>query len=237
MRRLSLTAIAALLALTEGTALAGPLDVPLQSATIVGVGRHLIVPVPSGARVVSAGDSRLATVQSLSDTELLIAGVARGQTTVRLRDAEGTETDYQILVDTALATSPDTNAQVISVGIGHQKGFALSDVKRIAVGDPKVADAMLVGGREILVTGIASGRTSLIIWRTNDTRVSYVLKVEEKPLEESASEIRQLLGPMEGIRLRFIGDHIYLDGDVETKEDLDLVKRVCGLYQPVLVCL
>jgi Flp pilus assembly secretin CpaC len=237
MRRLLQRFSLVLLALCAGTAAAGPLDVPILTGTIVGVGRHVIVSIPSGAQVVAAGDQHLATAQSLSDTELLVTGIARGQTTVRLRDAEGTETSWQILVDATSPVATENPAQLISIGVGHQKSLFLTDVKRIAVGDPKVADAMVVGGREILLTGMAAGRTSLIIWRNNEARVSYVLKIEDKPLEESAAEIRQLLGPMEGVRLRLVGDHIYLDGDVETKEDLELVKRVCGLYQPVLVCL
>lgn len=236
MRRSLALSCAALLLLSTGRVSADPLDVPLLSATTVGVGRHVIVPIPAGARIVSAGDARLATAQLLSDTEVLITGVARGHTTVTVKDADGNETAYEVMIDSVPA-APTDNEQVVALGVGHQKTFAVPDVTRIAIGDPKVADAMVVGGREILLTGLTAGRTSLLIWRANDVRVSYVLKIEEKPLEESAAEIRQLLGPMEGIRLRFIGEHIYLDGDVETREDGDLVKRVCGLYQPVLVCL
>ncbi len=211
---------------------------PLHAAVSVGAGRHVVIHVPAGTRSVGSLDSRVVHTQLLSDTEALLTGVMHGETTIVARGRDGTETTFDVTVDASSLPTPDPKpAEILSLGVGHQKTFVVSDIRRVAIGDPKVADVSVIDGKEILLTGVAPGRTSLLIWRGRDVHVSYVVSVEEKPIEDYANEIRQLLGLMEGIRLRVIGERIFLDGEVETKEDGELVKRVCDLYPQVLVCL
>jgi len=210
---------------------------PLRPAVAVTVGRHLLFRVSPGSVAVTS-DARFVLTQLLSDTEVLVTGVSRGTAAMTIRNADRSQTTYEVLVETAaLEPAAAQAAQTLSLGVGHQQVYTADGVKRIAVGDPKIADVSMVDGRQVLITGVAPGRTSLIVWRGNDVRVSYVVKVQEKPLEESLDEIKQLLGPMEGIRLRMIGDHIYLDGEFLTAEDGAAIQRVCSLYSQVLVCL
>jgi Flp pilus assembly secretin CpaC len=211
-------------------------QVPLQLPVSVTAGHHAVVSVPSGSRSASVADAHVATAQLVSDSEVLLTGVTRGKTTLLVRSGDQIETTYAVTVDATPTPPVDSAVETVQIGVGHQKTFLVPDVRRVAVGDPKVADVTVVDGKEVLLTGITAGRTSLLIWRANDARMSYAIAVEEKPLEESAAEIRALLEMMEGVRLRIIGSRIYLDGDPEPV-DVPLVKRVCELYQPTLVCL
>jgi pilus assembly protein CpaC len=122
----------------------------------------------------------------------------------------------------------------ISLGVGQQKVIQVSNVARVAIGEPDVADVKQVGGgNELLVTGVAEGRTSLLVWRNNDTRLSYVIVVRKQDPKEVVSEVRALLGDREGIQIRVVGDRVYLDGETITTDDYERVQQITTLYPSV----
>jgi pilus assembly protein CpaC len=122
----------------------------------------------------------------------------------------------------------------ISLGVGQQKIITVSNVQRVAIGDPDVADVKQVGGgSELLVTGVAEGRTSLLVWRVNDSRISYLVVVRKQDPKEVVSEVRALLGDREGIQIRVVGDRVYLDGETITTDDYERVGQIVSLYPSV----
>src|SRR5438132_5246349 len=122
----------------------------------------------------------------------------------------------------------------ISLGVGQQKVIQVSNVARVAIGEPDVADVKQVGGgNELLITGVGEGRTSLLVWRNNDTRISYVIVVRKQDPKEVVSEVRALLGDREGIQIRIVGDRVYLDGETITTDDYERVQQVTALYPSV----
>ena len=121
----------------------------------------------------------------------------------------------------------------ISIGLGQQKVIQVGSVARIAIGDPEVADVKQVGGGDLLVTGISEGRTSLLVWKTNQSRASYVVLVRKQDPKEVVSEIRALLGDREGIQIRVVGEHGYLDGETPTTDDQERVQQIATLYPNV----
>ena len=127
-----------------------------------------------------------------------------------------------------------TDQGTISLGVGQQKVIQVSNVARVAIGEPDVADVKQVGGgNELLVTGVGEGRTSLLVWRTNDTRLSYVVIVRKQDPKEVVSEVRALLGDREGIQIRVVGDRVYLDGETITTDDYERVQQITTLYPSV----
>ena len=57
--------------------------------------------------------------------------------------------------------------EVIAVEVGtHKLVRQAQGVKRIAVGDPAIADINVINGREVLITGKKLGITSLLVWPT-----------------------------------------------------------------------
>jgi pilus assembly protein CpaC len=85
------------------------------------------------------------------------------------------------------------DSETLRIRIGHQKSLMVSGLKRVAVGDPKVVDVTVLDGREILVTGVGEGTTSLIIWTKKGPALSYMLKVADKFPDDIAAELKQLL--------------------------------------------
>ena len=134
----------------------------------------------------------------------------------------------------ARAQAQADNGSTISLGVGQQKTISVSNVQRVAIGDPEVADVKQVGGGgELLITGVAEGRTSLLVWRSNDSRISYLVVVRKQDPKEVVSEVRALLGDREGIQIRVVGDRVYLDGETITTDDYERVQQVTTLYPSV----
>jgi pilus assembly protein CpaC len=135
----------------------------------------------------------------------------------------------------AQAAQAQSEGSTISLGIGQQRVITVPNVQRVAIGDPEIADVKQVGGgNELLVTGVAEGRTSLLVWRVNDSRISYLVVVRKQDPKEVVSEIRALLGDREGIQIRVVGSTVYLDGETITTDDYERVQQVVSLYQPAV---
>ncbi len=123
---------------------------------------------------------------------------------------------------------------VITLGVGQQKVLQLGNVARVAIGEPEVADVRQVGGGgELLITGVGEGRTSLLVWRQNDARLSYLVVVRKQDPKEVVSEVRALLGDREGIHVRVVGDRVFVDGETVTADDYDRVQQVLQLYPSI----
>jgi len=131
-----------------------------------------------------------------------------------------------------LAGAARADDNTISLGVGSQRVLSVSGVSRIAVADPSVADVRNVGG-QILVIGAGEGRTSVIVWKSNGSRVTYTVSVRKQDPNEVAGEMRRLLGEIEGVNIRMVGDRIFLDGQAYTAQDAERIDQVVGLYPNV----
>src|SRR3989442_12186770 len=146
---------------------------------------------------------------------------------------------HRRLVPALLALFPATafaqsDGATIHLGVGQQKTLTLGNVQRVAIGDPEVADVKQVGGgNELLLTGVGEGRTSLLVWQRSDRRSSYAVVVRKPDPRELVSEVRALLGDREGLRVRVVGDRVYLDGETLTGDDQERVQQVVSLYPQV----
>src|SRR5438874_5854638 len=134
----------------------------------------------------------------------------------------------------SLATGAQSDGATLTLGVGQQKTLTLRNVQRVAIGDPEVADVKQVGGgNELLLTGVGEGRTSLLVWVRGERRISYSVVVRKQDLRELVSEVRALLGDREGIRVRVVGDRVYLDGETITADDYERVQLVVSTYPQV----
>ncbi|MGI5860708.1 MAG: type II and III secretion system protein family protein [Myxococcales bacterium] len=125
------------------------------------------------------------------------------------------------------------DSSTIALGVGTQKVINVPGIARIAIGDPSIADVRPLGSSQVLVVGQAEGRTTLLIWKSNGSRLSYLISVRKKDPNEIIEEIKRLLGDREGITVRMVGDRIYLDGYAYTTEDHERVQQIVNLYPQV----
>jgi pilus assembly protein CpaC len=121
----------------------------------------------------------------------------------------------------------------ISLGVGTQKVVTIPGIQRIAVGDPSIADVRNIGNNQILIIGQGEGKTTLIVWKTSGQRVSYLVSVRKQDPNEVIAEIKRLLGEIEGVTVRMVGDRVYLDGQAYTAQDAERIEQITGLYPNV----
>ncbi|HEX8705235.1 MAG TPA: pilus assembly protein N-terminal domain-containing protein [Myxococcaceae bacterium] len=121
----------------------------------------------------------------------------------------------------------------IALGVGTQKVVTIPGITRIALGDPSIAEVKTIGNNQVLIIGQNEGKTTLLIWKSSGQRVSYLIAVRRQDPNEIISEIKKLLGEIEGVSVRMVGDRIYLDGQAYTTQDADRIDQVVSLYPNV----
>jgi pilus assembly protein CpaC len=137
---------------------------------------------------------------------------------------------WMLLAGTA-ARAQDSS--LITLGVGAQKVITVPGTTRIALGDPSIAEVKIIGNNQILIIGQAEGKTTLLIWKSSGQRVSYLVVVRKQDPNEIISEIKKLLGEIEGVSVRMVGDRIYLDGQAYTTSDAERIDQVVSLYPNV----
>lgn len=140
---------------------------------------------------------------------------------------------FVALVLSAAPAFSQEDSSTISLGVGTQKVINVPGIARIAIGDPSVADVKPLGTTQVLIVGQAEGRTTLLLWKANGSRLSYLISVRKKDPNEIIEEIKKLLGDREGITVRMVGDRIYLDGYAYTTDDHERVEQIVNLYPQV----
>jgi hypothetical protein len=128
----------------------------------------------------------------------------------------------------APASAPPKEVRVL---VGDQfvlePGFAVGD---IAVADPAVADYRVRPGRRaILLLGIGSGRTKLILWhQDNKTRAEVEIVVETREQAEAETKLRVLLRDYPSVKVDRVGSGLVVTGNVSSEEDLALIERMAA---------
>ncbi len=112
---------------------------------------------------------------------------------------------------TAQQVEPTT---VLRVPVGNSSVVTHGAVlDRVSIGNPEIADAVVVSAREVVVNGKTAGTTSLLLWDRAGGRAVYSIRVTaDAPMLER--EFRTLF-PGEDIRARAVGNTVILEGEVE----------------------
>jgi pilus assembly protein CpaC len=122
----------------------------------------------------------------------------------------------------------------LQLGVGSQKVLTVGPMERLAVGDPAVADAKVIGNNQILLLGVGEGRTSLLVWRAGKPVLSYAIQTRTyRGGQLEASELTRLLRTCEDVTAHITGDQIYLEGEAHTADDLLRVNQVTVMYPQV----
>lgn len=122
-------------------------------------------------------------------------------------------------------TAPPREMALI-VGRGELLQFG-ADVVRVAVSEPKIADAVVVSPREIMVNGKGVGKATVVVWETGSAPVRFQVDVAEdrSGFEGVKREISTSLGD-EGIRVTGNAETVVLTGTVR---DVQSSKRAEAL--------
>lgn len=106
----------------------------------------------------------------------------------------------------------------LAVGKSHVLKFE-GRIRRVSVAEPKVAEVVVVSPQEVLLSGKATGVTTLVVWDEAGGVFSYDVSVAaESPLaQQVAAQLASLL-PKEKIKVEQVGSSVVLSGPVTTEE-------------------
>lgn len=126
----------------------------------------------------------------------------------------------------AAADPPVVRQLSLTTGRGELLQFQ-SDVQRVAISEPKIADAVAVSPREVMVNAKGPGNTTLIVWETAGAPVRYNIHVDNDitDLEDLRREIAEAL-PGLGIKVSGTSDVLVLTGNAK---DVEQSKRAGAL--------
>lgn len=128
----------------------------------------------------------------------------------------------------ACTALPGQSSKELSILLGQGELLQFpSDIVRVAVAEPKVADAVVVSPREVMVNAKGLGSTSVVVWETGSEPVRYTIRV--KPDEETFNLVKKSVAdslPGSNITLTGSGETVVLTGDAKSEEE---AKRAAAL--------
>lgn len=120
----------------------------------------------------------------------------------------------------------------LAVAAGGSRVLQTRDVERVAVADPSVADVVVISRSEVLVNGIAPGRTTLHIWQKGG-RTGYTVDVLADS-KQMVDELRRLLN-LSGVVVWAVKQAVILDGTVADEAQRDRAGKLAAIYTDQVV--
>ncbi len=125
----------------------------------------------------------------------------------------------------------------INLLLGEQKTLEVNGVSKVSVGDGTVLKVTVLGANELLLSGLATGLTTMTIWNTAGQKETLTVEVYAVNPEDVRRELEALLTvegtPIEGVQVRVIGDRVVIDGQVFKEGDVTRVEAVAKMYKSV----
>ncbi len=124
-------------------------------------------------------------------------------------------------------TRPQSHDITLLEGRGELISFP-QDVTKVAISEPKIADAVVISPREVMINAKGAGRATLVIWETGADPTRYEINVTKDTTEWDAfaKAINDAAGSP--ISVTGTGDTIVLSGTVKSAAD---AKRLAGMAQ------
>lgn len=120
----------------------------------------------------------------------------------------------------------------INIVTGMSRLLDVNTVTRVAVGDPDIADVVVVSEREILINGICAGITSLHIWDQHGLRESVIRVHDDVAYVED--EIQRAIG-FPDVSVRVVRGVVILDGEVRDQSWVKRAESIASAYSDEVV--
>src|SRR5215469_9550017 len=115
-------------------------------------------------------------------------------------------------------THPETREITLMEGRGELLTFH-NDVNKVAISEPKVADAVVISPREVMVNAKTPGRATLLVWETGAEPVRWEIQVTKDSSEWDAFTRSMHEAAGAPITVTGAGETIVLSGKVRSAED------------------
>lgn len=128
---------------------------------------------------------------------------------------------------------PAPAASTLVLSPGAIQTLPVSEVTRVAIGDPNVADVTIVSGSQLLVKAKTSGTTNLILWDARG-QSEFTIQVAHAGSEPSSivEQLTQLLQQLHlsSVTVNLQAGKIFLMGEVEEDAQQLLLEEVASMF-------
>lgn len=124
----------------------------------------------------------------------------------------------------------------VAMGIDAVEKVDFDYSTKIAIGNDQLLKLVLVPQKkEIMFKGLKPGRTTVTI-RDNlgDIRLRYTVVITATGKSNTVSELRELIGDVEGLEIGIKGGKVYVGGEIVVPDDIGRVSSVLVNYPDVL---
>jgi pilus assembly protein CpaC len=122
----------------------------------------------------------------------------------------------------------------LTLEVGSSTVLKISKVDRLAIGNGEVVQATVINQNEIVVFGKKSGTTTLDIWRSIGTRISYKVRVNPEGFSRVQEELKNLLKTVPMARSSVVGDKLIVEGENLSDADQAKIARLAQRYPELL---
>jgi pilus assembly protein CpaC len=156
---------------------------------------------------------------TMAASETDSSGISRSDSTTAVASQDAVASQNQEVTTPAQPSAPSVTAGAVPLRVMVGKSLLINTterLKRVAVTDPGVADALVVTPTQVLVNGLAPGEVSLLIWDELERSRSFDLRVDVDIT--AATEEMHRLFPDEQINVTPSRSAIVLSGHVTTED-------------------
>ena len=142
-------------------------------------------------------------------------------------------TQFAFALATILACSGAARAgqsSVITLQSGHSLVVDVPNLRRIAVGDGKIAGVVSVGNSQVLISGKAPGETTVILWSGNIRRYVYDVNVTDPALDRLTSMLRAAI-PNPNVTVVSTNTAILVRGTVEDGSRFEALSEILSRFE------
>lgn len=121
---------------------------------------------------------------------------------------------------------------------GQTKTIEVKNAKRVAIGNPAIADFGVISSKEIRVVAKSEGVTTLEIWGKDNKVTEYDLQVLAVSSEDIIKKVTELLGTdiLRIVTLKTVeGGRILMEGEYDTQEDAKKIQEVTQSFGGQLI--
>lgn len=106
-------------------------------------------------------------------------------------------------------------------------------VDRVAVGNGELLSTSLLDNGQLLLLAEGEGETNVHIWFSNGTERNIKVQIQPKDSNRVVTELKVLLADLKGVRVKEIGEKIFLTGTVNSAEK-PMLETITGAYKEVI---
>jgi pilus assembly protein CpaC len=124
-----------------------------------------------------------------------------------------------------------TTTLELNLTVGETRTIPVADISSYLAGSPGIVDIKMNPEKTtFVIAAVRSGTTSLLFLRSNGSETSYTVNVFAKALDQIEKEVNELLVGYTGIRVRRVGNRLFMEGGVSTEADAKRMQLIANLY-------